>query len=134
MKAHAATPAGDHATAADALAAWDAGEQVWTVAMGGLGPGYEQAIQLLMFEIVRDELGKPVPTPETPMNSWADATVARVDPWPGCGFSGAQIEAAKWLAYRFLRDGPRATVNKDRARGILVSRTWPRDPAPFTSR
>lgn len=32
-------------TCEEALARWDAGETVFTAEMGGLGPGYEQAIQ-----------------------------------------------------------------------------------------
>src|SRR5687768_3007466 len=37
-------------TVEDALRQWDAGETVFTVEMGGLGPGYEMAIQGLAFE------------------------------------------------------------------------------------
>ncbi len=37
-----------HETAKDALAAWDRGEIVHSVEMGGIGPGYEQAIQILV--------------------------------------------------------------------------------------
>ena len=35
------------------LGAWDAGTPVFSVEMGGLVPGYEQAIQITMFEILR---------------------------------------------------------------------------------
>ena len=38
--------AGAHGPAVDAaeqLRRWDAGDSIWTVEMGGLGPGYEQA-------------------------------------------------------------------------------------------
>lgn len=43
-------------TAAEALAAWDEGKIVTTVELGGLGPGYEQAIQVCAFEMIRDTL------------------------------------------------------------------------------
>ena len=31
---------------------WSAGEIVQSVDIGGIGPGYEQAIQILLFEIM----------------------------------------------------------------------------------
>lgn len=120
-----------HETAQDMLAAWDRGESVWSIEMGGLGPGYEQAIQLLAVEIVRDELGKPLPEPGTSADDWADATVHRVNDWPGCGFSGAQVGAAKHIAYKFLNEGPRKALlsykeqEPDGDRLIQVSREWP---------
>ena len=123
-----------HETAQDMLAAWDRGDSVWSVEMGGFGPGYEQAIQLLVMEIVRDELGKPLPNPGTSFRDWGDATVHRVNDWPGCGFSGAQVGAAKSLAYRFLCDGPGKALESYRAqepdgdRVIQVSQSWPRKP------
>ena len=40
-------------TAAELVAAWDRGDLVPTIEMGGLGPGYEQAIQVLMIELLR---------------------------------------------------------------------------------
>lgn len=48
-------------TAADALARWDEGDTVFTVEMGGFGPGYEQAIQLLVFEMIRDHINDTRP-------------------------------------------------------------------------
>lgn len=118
--------------ARDALAAWDRGESVWSIEMGGLGPGYEQTIQVLTFEIVRDYLEKPLPARGTSADGWADDTVYRVNAWPGCGFSGAQVGAAKWLAYRFLDKGHRATLEEcrahDKERLTQVSQTWPHDP------
>lgn len=38
------------ATNETALAAWDAGEPVWSCDMGGMGPGYEQCIQIMGFD------------------------------------------------------------------------------------
>jgi hypothetical protein len=119
-------------TAAEALAAWDRGEIVSSVEMGGIGPGYEQAIQVLTFELVRDYLGKPLPTDDAGWDTWGDDTVHRVNEWPGCGFSGAQVGAAKHLALRFLCDGHAATLDTMRAhdkdRLTLVTKTWPHEP------
>jgi hypothetical protein len=123
-------------TAAEALAAWDAGEIVTTVELGGLGPGYEQAIQVLSFEIIRDALAANyMATDENikQLDMLADATVHRIDSMCG-GFSGAQVGAAKWLAYRTLRDGWGHVIaqaaKKDQT--TMVSRTWPNVPVPIT--
>ena len=40
-------------TASEALARWDAGGSVFTLEMGGLGPGYEQVIHIVVFELIR---------------------------------------------------------------------------------
>lgn len=114
-------------TAADALKRWDNGEHVFTVEMGGLGPGYEQAIQILVFEIIRDELGKPLPTEEKSpaWSTWGDAAVSRINSKMG-GYSGAQVGAAKNVAYRALRDGwgeMLKTAPQDRL--IQVSKSFP---------
>jgi hypothetical protein len=44
---------------AEVVAAWDAGRVIWTVEMGGLGPGYEQTIQTLVVELLRSAGGPP---------------------------------------------------------------------------
>lgn len=54
----------DFGSAQDAreqLRQWDGGGAIWSIEIGGLGPGYEQAIQVLAIEIVRDEIDKPMP-------------------------------------------------------------------------
>lgn len=121
-------------TAVEQVRLWDAGESVFTVEMGGLGPGYEQAIQVLAIEIMRDEMGKPLPVPgDGTYRAWGDATVARIDyrkpdgTYACGGFSGAQAGAAKQIAYQFLRDGPeKAMADIPDDRKILVSNRWPR--------
>src|SRR5688500_14839117 len=44
----------------EALAAWDAGEAVQSIEMGGLGLGYEMAIQYVAFELMRALRDDPV--------------------------------------------------------------------------
>ena len=120
--------------AREQLRRWDAGELIWTIEMGGMGPGYEQAIQVLAIEIVRDEIDKPLPTKD--LREWGDATVSRIDyklpdgSYSCGGFSGAQVGAAKQLAFHWLRDGVAATLNQvEDDRRILCSRkTWPHAP------
>lgn len=116
-------------TAKEALRRWDEGRGVFTVGMGGLGPGYEQAIQILVFEIIRDQLSKPLPQPGTSANGWSDSTVHRCN---YLGFSGAQVGAAKSLAYRYLLYGYEKTLlsfkEKDDDRLIQVSKDFPQSP------
>ena len=111
-------------TAQELIEHWDNGYTVWTIEMGGMGPGYEQAIQLLFIELVRDHIGKPLPTDDL-YDTWGNDTVRRIDQSCG-GFSGAQVGAAKQIAYRMLRDGPqqfKESIPKDRC--IQVSKFFP---------
>jgi hypothetical protein len=121
-------------TCAEMLRAWDAGEIVWTVEMGGMGPGYEQAIQVLMIELVRDHINAPLPeVGSDEARRWGDETVSRLDETCG-GFSGAQVDAAKQLAYRFLRDGPAAAIQSvDSDRRTMISKHWPHAPEPVAA-
>jgi hypothetical protein len=123
----------DKTTVQDVLAAWDSGDSVWSVEMGGLGPGYEQAIQVGVIELLRDNVGKPLPKRDDrdEWRKWGDETIKRIDHTVG-GFSGAQWGAARNVAYRMLRDGPKACIDSvpDPDRKILVSRTWPHASVP----
>lgn len=113
------------ATPEEVVTAWDKGETVWSIEMGGIGPGYEQAIQVLVIELLRDHLGKPLPD-EKDFEKWGKATISRIN--EDCyGFSGAQVGAAKTIAWRIFRDGYGPTLRsapKDRL--IQVSAIWPR--------
>ena len=118
--------------AREQLRRWDAGGTIWSIEMGGVGPGYEQAIQVLAIEIVRDYLDKALPTDEN-WRTWGDDTVARVDrkqpdgTYSCGGFSGAQVGAAKDLALHWLKEGPAAVYDQVKPeRHIQVSSFWPR--------
>ena len=132
MMDHDPAPAID---AREQLRRWDGGGSIWSIEMGGLGPGYEQAIQILAIEIVRDELDKPLPVGDG-FREWADATVRRVDArepdgsYACGGFSGGQVGAAKQLAYKWLTIGPAAlqAIPEVQDRKIQVSAFWPRAP------
>lgn len=115
------------------IAKWDAGEPVQSLEMGGIGPGYEQAIQILMMEILRDE--RDTDTTGDRSQYWADATVARCDK-PCLGFSGSQVGAAKSLAWGFLEHGPdgfwdhlEKVAPERRKDMIFVSNKFPQAPA-----
>jgi hypothetical protein len=120
-------------TAAEHIANWDAGDVIWSVEMGGLGPGYEQALQVMAVEITRDNLGVTIPLdsePEEVRQEWwgkfGEDTLERTNKSLG-GLSGAQFGAAKQLAHCWLTIGPAETLKKAKDdRHIQVSRTWPR--------
>ena len=117
-------------TAEQALERWDAGDTVFTVSMGGLGPGYEQCIHILVFETIRDHIAtcKPLPDDddEGAWDGWGDAAANRLD--PDIGFSCAQVGAARNLAARTLRVGWRAALEEVPDRHIQVSRQMPVAP------
>lgn len=105
----------EHVTAKDALAAWDRGEIITTVEMGGLGPGYEQALQILVFEIIRADGDHEV-------------AIKRASPGVG-GFSDAQVGAARALAGRAIEKGWAATLAEvDPDRRVMVDRRFPQPP------
>lgn len=126
------------ADAREQLRRWDAGETIWSLEMGGLGPGYEQSIQILAIEIVRDKIDLPLPNnlnprSAAPDNTWADATIKRIDVpdsngrYSCGGFSGAQVGVAIGLAWQWLTIGPAALLARPEARNrsIQVSSFWP---------
>ena len=117
-------------SAEQALERWDAGEVVFTVSMGGLGPSYEQCIHILVFEIIRDHIagGEPLPDDDDKdaWRGWGDGAVNRLN--PEIGFSVAQVGAASNLAARTLKVGWRAALEEVPDRHIQVSRQMPVAP------
>jgi len=122
------------ADAADWLKRWDEGKTVWSIEMGGLGPGYEQCIHITAAEILRHLLDRKY-DPAT----WEDK-----DTWKRdrdeieeygysnerinkLGLSGAQWGAALNLSAMFYRNGPIAVMKDERVkdRHIQVSSTFP---------
>ena len=121
-----------------ALERWDAGDSIWSVEMGGLGPGYEQAIQILAVECLRKlyEVGFNWRDPEETFDQAHVRAVRLLEPVadrfskPCLGFSGAQVGAAMNVATMLHRRGYREALQdpvvKDRL--IQISRRWPRYP------
>mgnify|MGYP003553510956 CR=1 FL=1 len=105
--------------ATELLAKWDADDGVWSVAMGGFGPGYEQALQIAVFEVLRYLLdGGKIEE--------ADAVLPSLS---YLGLSGAQWGAARGLASAFYTDGPRKTLERfSDDRKIQVSAYFPQAP------
>jgi len=118
------------------LSRWDEGKSVWSIEMGGLGPGYEQAIQITCAETIRHLLKKQYDESlwdeendvvwkhdrdETESMSFENPIIKNL------GLLGAQWGAAFNLALKFYRNGPIKIMNdvavKDRH--IQVSRVFP---------
>jgi len=122
------------ADAADWLKRWDDGKGVWSVEMGGLGPGYEQCIQITTAEVLRHLLAQ-----KYDIAQWADNDVWQRDrkaieaagfanpDIAALGLSGAQWGASLSLATVFYKRGPRAALTDEavKDRKIQVSRVFP---------
>ena len=120
--------------ATDWLDRWDNGKSVWTIEMGGLGPGYEQAIHVACAEVVRVLLEK-----KYDVSLWEDDRVWKLNraeiektshenpTITKLGLSGAQWGAALSLALQFYRRGPREIMCDEavKSRHIQVSRSFP---------
>lgn len=122
------------ADATEWLKRWDEGKIVWSISMGGLGPGYEQAIQITVAEILRHLLGRNYDAAAwVDFEKWQldkkeiEAAVFANTKIEALGLSGAQWVAAMNLALQLYRRGPRAIMVDEQVkdRHIQVSRTFP---------
>jgi hypothetical protein len=109
------------------LAAWDDGKMIWSLAMGGLGPGYEQAIQTMAVEFTRAALAEQFKLLGDGSEEQQEAdyerlrelcskTLGKFDAAIG-GATGAMFSAAVWLTWRWIAAGPRALVDTAYERG-----------------
>lgn len=124
----------ENMTCESAIERWDAGQPVWSCSMGGLGPGYEQCIQIMGFEMLRAMLAEPFDyaTKGDDQKAWR-TYVDQIDATPNVsaaveklGPSGAQHGAAMNIASVFARNGyakGMELVPKDRR--IQVSKNFP---------
>lgn len=133
------------ADAQDLLARWDNGDTVHTIEMGGLGPGYEQAIHIAVFEMIRYMSANPLDWERIDSDAAHEDMPREIRYWTGyqedmdkvifadgaplkgLGLSGAQYSAAASLALKFVRYGPRHIMKDKRVedRHIMVSRNFP---------
>lgn len=133
-----------HETTEQALAAWNNGDIVWSIEMGGMGPGYEQAIHIAAFEAIRymlktppdwEEIDSDTEHEDMPheMRAWAkyrkimdEELFADDGPLKDAGMSGAQMGAAMNIASMFVKQGYKAAMDKcPEDRKIMVSNKWP---------
>jgi hypothetical protein len=103
-------------TCIDALSVWDAQVPLTSIEMGGIGPGYEMAIQGLAFEMLRVELDVDWVATDTDADFYAkweariEPVISECDALPWGGFSGAQVGAAKHFVACVKRRGYRAAL------------------------
>ena len=118
---------------ADILARWDRGDIIHTIEMGGLGPGYEQCIQIVAMEVLRICLQEGYDA-----KSWDNK-----DDWANdrgkieklahphidqLGLSGAQWGAGLNLGIGFYMRSPSDLLSQvDDDRRIMASRHFPKE-------
>jgi len=116
---------------------WDNDKLVSTIDMGGMGPGYEQAIHICAFEMLRYIIDNPIDFDKSDSDDgeeyWEsykksrDASLyADGSPCKELGLTGAQAGAAGNVSSMFFRHGPKKAVSMaDNDRHIMVCRTFP---------
>lgn len=96
------------------IADYDAGQELESVSMGGMGSGYELAIQSCAVEIIRNLQGIEPPEDindfRQQLSNAEDKAVALLN--NRFGFSGAQVGAAKNIASVFWRKTPQGGIDK----------------------
>lgn len=101
---------------------------VHSIEMGGLGPGYEQAIQITVAEVLRHLLEKGYDAAKLQPHmdeireaSFKNETIMKL------GLSGAQWGGAVNLASMLYRHGPIGVMKDERVkdRHIMVQRKFP---------
>ncbi len=120
------------ADAAEWLRRWDAGRGVWSVEMGGLGPGYEQCIQVVASEIIRHMLEEGYDFSIKEMWDHQREAIERFGHESEVikklgGITGAQWGAAFNLALQIYRKGPAKcfTDHRIKDRTIQVRKDFP---------
>ena len=110
-------------TLQDTIKKWRAGEIVWSADLGGMGPGYEQAIQVLLWELCSRWDGQMPPlTDDNYPKEFTDFTDIVVHDLKNWGFSGAQVAQARVTAYQFIVHGYAEMMNKlPEERRIMVN-------------
>lgn len=121
-------------TAQEWLERWDNGKTVWSIEMGGLGPGYEQAIQITVAEVLRILLknGFDFTKWEESKNWKADLEIIEKEGFENSvinelGLSGAQWGAAVQVASYLYKHNPVIMMNDEKVkdRHIQISKNFP---------
>jgi len=106
---------------------WKENYPVHSIEMGGIGPSYEQAIQILAWEIYSTWTGADSIIGGNYTDEYtrfSDEVTNRLNKF--YGFSMAQVGAARNLAAHFIQNGHAETLEKfDDDRKILVTRNFP---------
>lgn len=114
-------------SAAQAVEKWDSGANLWSIEMGGLGPSYEQSLQVATIEICRHAPNLKFVDLETFRDACKDVS------FNGLGLSGGQFAAAVGLAFEFFTRGWAQTLRHalnelklPDERFIQISKFWPK--------
>lgn len=115
------------------IATWDDGGIIWSIDMGGLGPGYEQVIQIGIIELCRRMVNVEIPeweegaVGEQINKLFDDALHVACKEVAGLkGITGAQAGAMKQVAYNAITEGwPKMVESIPKGRKIQVSNNWP---------
>lgn len=101
---------------------WKAGKAVFSIELGGLGPGYEQAIQEMLFDVFSHLTEEKIPFASlVDGKKFSDAYGKICDVVAeGKGLSGAQYGAAKGVAYQFHRYGYKEMMEKVPQDGLIL--------------
>lgn len=117
------------ADAAEWLKRWNDGGMVWSVEMGGLGPGYEQALQIAATRIVAWLVEHKPDADAFGEDNWKTTRQQIEDgvSVEDLGLSGAQWGAAMNIALHLYRRGPAVCLNDPAIedRKIQISKDWP---------
>jgi hypothetical protein len=115
-------------TATEWLQKWDNDELVWSIEMGGIGPSYEQCIQIAAAEYLRFMIAEKTDLSDSGYEeNFRAIEEYRNDVITSLGITGAQFGAAVNLAYQFYRRGPRASMSDEavKDRHIQIRKSFP---------
>lgn len=118
----------DNLTCKDAVKYWDAKQTIPSVEMGGIGPSYEQCIQIGTIEVVRywlDKLDKDISNWKRFSEVTEKQVLHKINDNLG-GLSGAQAGAIMNLSFKYLTDGWSKTLHDNKDRMIMISKFWPK--------
>lgn len=117
------------ADAKEWLARWDSGQPVHSIEMSGLGPSYEQVIQIFAAEILRMLINSKYDNEILPVKQRGifESKLLKNKNLNKLGASGAQVGAAFSLAFNIYTMGPIKIMDdpKVKDRHIMVSKNFP---------
>ncbi len=115
----------------EAIERWDDGRSLFSISLGGLGPGYEQAIQITGIELIREFKGKSAVDWEDEetlkqLNKDVDSFGHKCKIIKNLRLSGAQFGAARNMAFVFIRNGwEKGLAMAPKDRHIQISKNFP---------
>ena len=125
--------ADENITTEEVVKRWKNNNTVFSIELGGLGPGYEQALQIALFTILDHWLDKKIaPNTLTKNKRFTKKCEKDLEKLNlGKGLSGAQYGAARSTAYQFLKFGYSKMMKMcPKNRLIQVSKNFPKYKEP----